>query len=132
MTRLKVVMFGLMVLGLADLSGSYFQTPLTQIVKADAPQFPKGVFVGKFASIEFKADMSFAVTYEGQVVVKGKYLVKDNQVVLHDKSGPKACVGVDPGTYEWSMEGDKLSFLLLDDPCPGRRMMLKDATYVKK
>lgn len=132
MTRLKVLLFGAMALGLLGFSGQVFRTPPTTTVKADSPQFPKGVFVGKFATIDFKADMTFTVTYEGQIVVKGKYVVKDNQVVLHDKSGPKACVGMDPGTYEWSLDGDKLSFLILDDPCPGRRMMLKDATYVKK
>lgn len=132
MTRLKVLLFGMMTIGLVGLPGQFSRMPLTKTVRADSPQFPKGIIVGKFATIDFKADLTFSVTYEGQIVVKGKYVVKDNQVVLHDKSGPKACVGMDPGTYEWSLDGDKLSFLLLDDPCPGRRMMLKDATYVKK
>lgn len=132
MTRFKLLVVGMMVFGILGLPGQILISPWGNTVTADSPQFPKGVYVGKFATIDFKADMSFTVTYEGQIVVRGKYTVKDNQVVLHDKSGPKACVGMDPGTYEWSLDGDKLSFLLLDDPCPGRRMMLKDATYAKK
>lgn len=132
MPRNNVLLFGMAALLMFGSFGFSPASAATSGVKTETMKLPPGTYVGKFASIEFKADLSFSVTYEGQVVVKGKYTVKDNQVVLHDKTGPKACVGMDPGTYEWSLEGDKLSFLLLDDPCPGRRGMLKDATYVKK
>jgi hypothetical protein len=44
--------------------------------------------------------------------------------------GEDICSTLLPGTYGWSLSGDRLTFTVVDDSCPGRVALLTSATWI--
>lgn len=66
----------------------------------------------------FADDGSFTVTEGGDVLAEGTYTATPTTIELVPGSGAIACD--EAGTYEWEVDGDTLTFALVEDPCAGR------------
>jgi hypothetical protein len=89
--------------------------------------FPAGAFAmedvdGKWV-MTFTPDGDYILTRNGGAWVEGRYTLAQNQIVLHDVSGPKlsTCKGKGDGTYIWSFDGKVLTYEVVNDQCDGRR-----------
>jgi hypothetical protein len=67
----------------------------------------------------FTADGEFFVTADGEVLAEGTYEATPTTIELTPGSGPIACA--EPGTYEWEVQDDTLTFTAIDDHCTGRK-----------
>lgn len=67
----------------------------------------------------FTADGEFFVAADGEVLAEGTWTATPTTVELVPGSGAIACD--QPGSYEWEVEGDTLTFTVVEDPCTGRR-----------
>ncbi len=68
----------------------------------------------------------------GNIGAEGNYSIEGDQIALTDEKGPIACSGeTKTGTYKWSLEGDKLSFTLVDDKCKGRKGALTAGPWTR-
>ena len=77
-------------------------------------------------SLELDADGTFALyAADGQLDVEGEWGVNGDAIALRDRDwgpvgGPCGATPEEPYLYTWSIEGDRLSFVLVDDDCPDR------------
>jgi hypothetical protein len=71
---------------------------------------------------------TFATTRNGAVAASGSVVIAGNRITFHDLGGPLACKGAQAvGRYAWHLNGARLTFTRLADPCPGRRTILARA-----
>ncbi|MCP5105990.1 MAG: hypothetical protein GY950_21580 [bacterium] len=69
----------------------------------------------------------------GNIGAKGKYTVKRDKIILTDESGPISCSGdAKTGKYKWALDGDKLTFTLVEDKCGGRKGALTVEPWIRK
>lgn len=95
-------------------------------------KFPIGAYVNGMFTITFLADGNHNVSAEGNVLVKGSYVVSGDQLVLTDKEGEYACGADQPGKYKWTVEGTSLKFEKVEDACEGRAAALAGQLWTKK
>jgi len=74
--------------------------------------------------------MNYQVDFEsdGNIEVQGSYTIEDNTVTFNDKPGGYATE--EPGIYTFKIEKDKVTFIIKDDPSPGRSGLLA-GTWMK-
>lgn len=65
----------------------------------------------------------FTGTYSGY-----SFNVADSQFTT-DLFGEDVCSTLLPGTYRWTLIGDRLTFMVVDDSCPGRVALLASAAW---
>ncbi len=92
-------------------------------------KFPTGTYSSGEFSIIFNADGTHSVNMNGEVVVKGNYVITENVISLTDKEGQAACEGT--GKYKWKVQENSLGFEKIEDTCDGRAAALSQ-TWVKK
>lgn len=94
--------------------------------------FPTGIFTSAEFTIIFTADEQIFVKREDEIMVEGVYKVSDRKIVLTDKRGARACLEPEAATgrYEWSFDGQRLTFVRIEDLCEGRIASLTIAPLV--
>ncbi len=93
-------------------------------------KFPTGAYSSGEFTITFNVDGGHSVSTNGEVMVKGTYVITDNVIALTDKEGQFACEGV-TGKYKWKVQEKSLTFEKIEDPCDGRAQALSQV-WVKK
>jgi signal peptidase I len=80
--------------------------------------FPVGIYVPEGNpvpgdQIQFRSDGTYTRTVPKEhVVIRGRYVVSQNQIVLNDD----LCAGF-TGTYIWGFDGQVLTFQNVEDKC---------------
>jgi hypothetical protein len=82
-------------------------------------KFPNGAYSSGDFTITFNADGTHLVSMNGDVVVKGSFVISGDQIELTDKEGQFACEGV-KGKYKWKAQEKSLKFEKIEDECEGR------------
>ncbi|HEY5317512.1 MAG TPA: hypothetical protein VIJ20_05995 [Solirubrobacteraceae bacterium] len=120
-TVAALLMLASLALGAGTLSGTYKTKIHTSALR--------GQLNGTW-TIAFERG-AYTVTDDGAAVIHGKYTIRGRDITLRDKSGKDACPA--PGTYKFTLSGDKLKFTKLSDPkaaCVGRVTVLS-GTFTK-
>ena len=109
----------------------YAGTYTTTIGEADVPPDMKAA-VGNWELI-LGDEGQFTTTKNGDVVVSGTYAVTADQMTFSDAEGAMACAGEQAaGAYGFALESGTLTFTLVDDDCPGRRIILLTRPLTKQ
>lgn len=82
-------------------------------------KFPTGAYTSGDFTITFNADGSHVVSMNGDVMVKGSFVISEDKIELTDKEGQFACEGV-KGKYKWKAQDKSLKFEKIEDECDGR------------
>jgi outer membrane protein assembly factor BamB len=101
--------------------------PIGQEV-ASTPQLPStpltfGVFVARFGS-----DATFTLEGQGWPSFKGTWKIDGADIELNTSGESAGCPG--PGRYHFRVEGRRVSFDVVSDPCRPRRMILDRSTWL--
>ncbi|MBP7686508.1 MAG: hypothetical protein KA765_01310 [Thermoflexales bacterium] len=87
--------------------------------------FPTGLFtytIGDASPVmEFNGQGKVTVTLDGEVIVVAAYQVSSDMFEVVDVEGAYAYPEGGIGRYQWSLNGEVLSFVLLEDNNPARR-----------
>jgi hypothetical protein len=115
-----------------DLPASFGSTNLS----GDDIAFLSGEWQIEFIQ-DSHSDGHFTMTKNGEVMIlNGRYTLNNNSLAFSDETGPAAC-NKDPrqnyrtGVYRWGHSGDELAFLVIDDKCGGRTIVLGTHPWVK-
>lgn len=96
----------------------------TTLISASDPQ-ANGVSPAGRWDLALGDDNRFTVLRDGEVVVEGQYVVKEDQLEFTNEKGPLACLtGQASGIYGWSLDGKTLTLTLIEDVCEGRKAVL--------
>jgi hypothetical protein len=82
-------------------------------------KFPNGAYSSGDFTMTFNADGTHVVSMNGDVVVKGNFVISEDKIELTDKEGQFACEGV-KGKYRWTAQEKSLKFEKIEDECDGR------------
>ena len=106
----------------AGIMGEYTVTIAAADIPAEMPDSIRQGMIGTW-NIGLHGGNHVLVTYNGQEVVQGPYMVSGNQVTFPaNDTGPYACRTA--ATYTWQMSGDQLTFTRVQDACDGRVVVL--------
>ena len=91
------------------------------------------IFEGRYFLI-FQEDGHYVVKDNNDnISSEGSYVAEGDQIALTDVSGPVACSGAaKTGKYKWNLDGDKLTFTVVDDKCEGRKGALTAQPFTKE
>lgn len=78
----------------------------------------------------FSEDGSFVMSGPQFTPVEGRFTVDQDQIVVTE-TGTGPCANI-PGTYTWKLEGDSLTFVVVDDQCSVRRIDWQAGPWKKK
>jgi hypothetical protein len=109
----------------AALTGTYITTLVSTDVAVTSNRMQGDWTIGFGSSgvLTVAAPPGFTGTYSGYSfeVVGSQF-----RTVLFAED---VCSTLLPGTYQWSLSGDRLTFTAVEDPCPGRLALLTSATW---
>lgn len=92
-----------------------------------------GIPVGSYQSgpftVTIQEDGTYRVVHANGGAITGTYKVAGNQIEVTDQGGDFACFD-GAGKYSWKVEGDKLFFSVVEDPCNGRNRTLTGGPLV--
>lgn len=101
----------------------------------------EGTWQGKFDSDYMTSEVSWNFsdqTYEldlendGSIEVSGRWETKENHLYLWDTGGPMGCPEAQRGEYTFEINENTLRITLVDDICPGRKMMGPGIKWIRK
>lgn len=75
-------------------------------------------------------DTTFSTSSSGDLIVRSLYRVVKDTIKLKDVDGQYPCMEGE-GVYRYSIEGDYMKFILVNDPCQNRSDALKDCRFLK-
>ena len=130
---IKILMIGLFWLSssLAFGQQQWVGTYTTTINDADVPPDMKAA-VGNWELI-LGDEGQFTTSRNGEVMVRGSYVVSGDQMTFSDADGPMACLNEQAaGSYTPALDGATLTFTLVDDDCAGRRIVLTSHSLTKQ
>ena len=100
---------------------------------AFAAQFPTGRYVTQLEGDEWTISFTTveaSVYKNDQQVILSDYRVSQNEIEFSNERGVYACIGaVSTGRYTWRFDGVNLTFINLDDECPGRILVLTSNSW---
>jgi hypothetical protein len=115
-------------------SGVYTITVSKDDLPQNASEEDMNRFVGKWEwTLSEYGRMK--LTLDGKVKVEGKYTSTADELKITDEKGEIACnnsAGLEIGTYKWMLENKKLTLIVVDDKCEGRRQFLTHAPWMKE
>lgn len=76
------------------------------------------------------SDTSFCSTVVGETVVRSVYKIDKDTIKVTDFDGQYYCPNGE-GVYKFAVDGDNLSFTLVNDPCPNRAEALVNVKFKK-
>ena len=82
-------------------------------------------------SMEFGEDGNWKLSDGEKEASSGTYSVNGEQLTFDTDSFCDKVEGSGPGTYAWSVAGDKLSLQVAEDECRGRQAIHGDRSYEK-
>ena len=98
-----------------------------------------GIWEAKFMNDANSMELLFKITEEdysldmnkdGSVEVSGKWKIEGEQIQFEDSGGPMACRSA-VGIYKYKLDGDSLNLTLIQDDCPGRKMMMPSVAWTR-
>jgi len=108
------------------------------LLAMQAQEFQKGSYVAHppnnpSATFElyFGEDGKVTVKMNGNVMVEGKYVIKENRLEVLDQAGPMACTTGQTGSYTWKLDGKRLTLKAADDKCEGRVAALGNNEWLR-
>jgi hypothetical protein len=116
------------------LTGLVLVLLLTLTIGARAEDFKKGTYTAPGEgnwTIKFAEENKILVLRDGEVAAEGQYKINGGEMVITDESGPMSCGEDRPGKYRWHLEGKKLSFTVIEDPCEGRAQALTSLAWTR-
>jgi hypothetical protein len=119
MRRLAIVASAMALLAIPSLALAGGTLPGKYTTKITTPKQFKGTW-----AMNIKPGLTYTITLNGAVVVRGHYASIGNQITFNRETGPAACS--EPGTYRWKHTGKALTFkkLVDDTSCSGRSYVL--------
>lgn len=75
-------------------------------------------------------DTTYSTSSTGELIVRSHLAVVKDTLKISDIDGQYPCLDGE-GVYRYSVDGDYLSFYLVNDPCAGRSAALKDMKMKK-
>ncbi len=93
--------------------------------------FPLGSYESGPFTITFEKGGAFRVKHSSGAGVTGTYKLSGDRIEFADQEGEFMCQDSD-GKYTWKVDGDRLIFSVVDDPCDGRKQALTSKPLVKK
>src|SRR5688500_8646074 len=94
---------------------------LVALSAATAQTLPSEPLAIRDFTLQFDAAGTFSLTGLGWPPMAGTWKAGDGAVTLLLEKPPKGCSGA--GTYNFSIEGQRVSFALVSDECTARRMI---------
>jgi hypothetical protein len=100
-----------------------------------------GTWVGEFTNDyqtmeitwEFSVDTyHLDMNKDGSIEVSGRWEIQGIELYLWDNSGLMACPETQKGIYKYEISNDILNLTLVEDECPGRRMMGSAIKWIKE
>lgn len=126
-------------------------TYVTELTRADIPAAVPAQFVPNLVG---RWETTFAeggrqtLFKDGGLVIEGRYAATQNQIVLYQDKGPFACdiqerdprpfvppgatAGPHSGVYNWTFDGQMLTFTRVFDDCGGRILYLTAHPLAKR
>ena len=80
-----------------------------------------------FFTITFGSDGTVRIDGKEWRPLEGTWKAEKDEITLVTGGGPGGCET--PGRYRFHVEGTRISFVLIQDDCTPRRMILKDSTW---
>lgn len=80
-------------------------------------------------SIKLHNGDQYTVYRDGDIVVEGVYVIKNNRLYITDKKGPYACQENPNATYRWVINDKDVTLIAVTDECSGRKDTLTSQTY---
>ena len=81
---------------------------------------------------DFKKDtVSFHFSSSGDLIETMLYTISNDSIHIKKIEGMSPCDGGDTGNYKMKLDGDKLCFTLIDDPCEARSAAFGDTPMVR-
>ena len=75
-------------------------------------------------------DTSFSTSSAGELIVRSHYQVVKDTIRIKDLDGEYPCMDGE-GVYRYSIDGDYMTFYLVNDPCNNRSEALKDVKFLR-
>jgi hypothetical protein len=75
-------------------------------------------------------DTSFSTSSSGEMIVRSHYQVVKDTIRIKDIDGEYPCMDGE-GVYRYTMDGDYMTFHLVNDPCENRSEALKEVRFLK-
>jgi hypothetical protein len=72
-------------------------------------------------TIEFQEKTFTLSNADGNLLVKGEYMVEGNTITFIDKEGPISCQPGNKGKYIFTAEQNQLQLEMKEENCPGRK-----------
>jgi predicted secreted protein len=80
-------------------------------------------------SIKLYNGDQYTVYRDGEIVVEGVYVIKNNRLYITDKKGPYACPENPNATYRWVINDKDVTLIAVTDECSGRKNALTSQTF---
>ena len=80
-------------------------------------------------SIKLYNGDQYTVYRDGEIVVEGVYVIKNNRLYITDKKGPYACPENPNATYRWVINDKDVTLIAVTDECSGRKDALTSQTF---
>lgn len=119
----------------------FFLTSFLSYTDISAQTVLEGVWQGKFENDFQSSDVTWKFseqTYEldlasdGSIEVSGKWEAEGNLLYLWDIGGPMACPETQKGKYSFEISDNSLKLTLVEDDCPGRKMIGPNIVWILK
>jgi flagellar biosynthesis protein FliQ len=107
-------------------AGTYISSITLEDIPASIPTAAKAMFIGEWM-ITLAEDRGYRIAKNGQALVEGHFVSSAEQIKFTDEAGDLACTqasGMRGGSYEWSYQNHKLTFIPVTDNCEARRFVL--------
>lgn len=96
-----------------------------------------GTFEGEYINSTVSwifSDHTYALDLEndGSVEVTGRWETKDDHLYLWDTGGPMGCPVSQRGEYTFQISKNNLQITLVEDICPGRKMMGPNVEWIRQ
>jgi len=113
-------------LGSAPNAGTYISSITLEDIPASISTEARAMFIGEW-TITLAEDRRYRIAKNGQALLEGHFVSSAEQIKFTDEAGDLACTqssGMRSGSYEWSYQNHKLTFIPVTDNCEGRRFVL--------
>ena len=75
-------------------------------------------------------DTTFSTSSSGEMIVRSLFRTAGDTVRLRDIDGQYPCMDGE-GVYRYVIDGDRMNFIQVTDPCEGRGNALRDCKFIK-
>ena len=98
------------------------------LVPAAQRVLPEGPLVMRAFTLRFNSAGTFSLEDPGRLSMVGTWTATGNGVTLQVPSGREACT--QPGRYTFAIDGARVTFTVVSDPCEMRRTILDGSQWV--